>query len=369
MSKNNEAKKVFGITIGKPKVSVNSLLVVTAEERQNVVFSPKLPIVNVIPFGIVEKYQVKGIVRKFGLAAIGIIAVFGLGSLGVLGYLSSQQSEIDNLAAEQQRLTMESTALAPYQAYNFSVNDKRKILKTVTTEDVNMGAIYENINNASANSTITITTLGIAQNKAGEDASSCTNPDPFSSVVLPVKIIGCVVLEGSGDSKDQVNAFLSELESTGGDTPAYVNPFISTFSTVSDPAADGRASSFSATIAFTSALYTNKYSSLSLELNELITNVATTTTAQDSEATSAPQGITAIFAGTLIDSLTDSDSQNIDNIAYASCTSGDTTTTQSDLTTLLETNYPNIEPSAIVEQIMSEISDNCDAIVAEKEGN
>jgi hypothetical protein len=372
MSKNSEPKKVFGITIGKAKPSVNSLLVVTAEERQNVSFVPTLPIVNVIPFGIVEKYQIKGLVRKFGLASIGIVAIFGLGALGVLGYISSQQSKIDALSAQQETLSQESEELAPYQAYNLSVDGKRTALEGVTGEDVNMGAIYENINSASTSSTITITTLSVAQNKAGEDASSCINPDPFASAESNVKIIGCVVLEGGGDNKDQVNGFLAELEGIGGDTPAYINPFISSFSTTSEPGEGARASNFSATIAFTSSLYTGKYSILNLTLKELIDNVkATNSTNTDGtkEIDLASSGIASIFANTLVGSLGASDAQNIDSIAYTSCTTDDTNTAEASLTLLIEASYPDVNSSTVVTQIMTEISDNCDAIVAEQEGN
>lgn len=373
MSKNNEPTKVFGLTIGKAKPSVNSLAVVTAEERQNVSFTPTLPIVNVIPFGIVEKYQIKGIVRKFGLASIGIVAVFGLGALGVLGYISSQQSKIDALSAEQAELNAQSADLAPYQAYNLSVEGKRTALRTVTDKDVNMGAIYENINNASTGSTITITTLSVAQNKAGEEASACINPDPFSSNVIPVDIIGCVVLEGGGDNKDQVNGFLAQLEAIGGDTPAYINPFISTFSTVTDPGEGARASNFSATIAFTAALYTNKYSALSLNLDELITNVAVSDAANNGETATdvsltAP-GITGAFASTLIAGLTDNDARTIDGLALSSCTNGVTDETEASLGTLIESNYPDVDANELTAQLIAEISDTCDSIVAEQEGN
>jgi len=377
MSKEKSPTKIFGITLGKAKTSPNAS-VVTAEERENVSYVPTLPIINVIPAGVVEKYQIKGILRKFSLGAVAIVAVFGLTSLGVLGYISTQQAKIDDLTEKQATLTAESAALQPYQAYNLSIDGKRQALKEVTAKDINMGTIYENINTASTNSTITISTLSVAQNKEGEDTSACVNPDPFASTTVTVEIIGCVTLEGSADSKDQVNGFLAELESIGGDTQAYINPFVSTFSTAADPGEDARASSFSATIAFTNTLYTNKYSTLALSLAELIASTqatdsasadATDTTENIEDVALPPAGIAATFAKTLIADISDADARSIDGIAYTSCSTGDSDMAESSISSLIESVYPDVEATTVVPQIMAEINDNCDAIIAAEEDN
>jgi len=271
--------KVFGIEIGGKSAKKTSAApleaVVTHDERANFAYTPKLPIVNVVPSTVSDKYKIKGFVRKFAFAGIGIAAVYILIFAVGHGYLAARNNDLQTLSQQQSVLTQQSQALQPYQIYMTNVDGKRTALQTVASSDVNMGGLYKNINDASESNNITISTLGIAQYQQGATASTaaqCVNPDPFADASASKNIIGCVTINGTADNKNQVNGFLSNLQAIGGNNITYRNGFVSTFTTDPAPQAGQRGSTFTATIAFTSAVYSKKYADLSISLNDLITS-------------------------------------------------------------------------------------------------
>lgn len=255
------------------------------EPNREVAFAPSLPQVNVIPFSVFEKYEIKGIARKFVFTGIGIVAVFGLIFAGGLIYQTSQQSKIDALTTQQSQIAAQVQALQPYAIYKTAVEDKRGALKTPTANDINMGSIYKNINDASGSNSVTISNLSVTQYADGQSSTDCVNPDPFGD---NAGIVGCVQFTGNAPDKDAVNGFLENLQKANNNNGGYKNPFISSFNNDggagSGGASSGTASgsaggaSFTATVAFTNTLYTNQYSDLSMTLKELISSGGKATT-------------------------------------------------------------------------------------------
>lgn len=256
------------------------------ELNKEVAFTPSLPQVNVIPFSVFEKYEIKGIARKFVFAGIGIVAVFGLVFAGGLIYQTSQQSKIDALTTQQSQIAAEVQQLQPYSIYKTAVEDKRSALKTPTANDINMGNIYKNINDASGSNSVTISNLSVTQYADGQTSTDCVNPDPFGD---NAGIVGCIQFTGNAPDKDAVNGFLDNLQKANNNNGGYKNPFISSFNNdggagsgagASTGTASGSAggASFTATVAFTNTLYTNQYSDLSMTLKELISSGGNATT-------------------------------------------------------------------------------------------
>lgn len=253
------------------------------EVTKEVNFTPTLPQVNVIPFSVFEKYQVKGIVRKFFFAGLAIVAVFALALTGGIVYKGVQQGKIDNLSAQQAEITAEVQSLQPYQVYKSAIESKRTTLTNTTATDINMGGLYSTINSSSDVNGVNINSLSVRQYAEGEQATDCINPDPFGD---NSGIIGCIQITGGAIDKDSVNGFLAALESANDGSGSYKNPFISSFTSESGAAggaASGPSSSFTATISFTTALYTNQYSNLALTLDELIATSSGQGTATNDE--------------------------------------------------------------------------------------
>lgn len=271
---------------------------------KNIVFAPELPRVNVVPAPVFEKYQIKGITRKFVFAGIGIAAAFMLAYIGGIAYMGVNQAQLATLNQQQSQLNSDVQQLQPYQAYQAAIDGKRKALDSTTSTDVNMGTVYGHLINSAQANNVGIKSLQVTQadtqsNATGSTGSSstaatangCINPDPFSD---NAGIIGCVQVTGSAPNKDAVNGFLHQLEAQNAASNAseYKNPFISSFT--SAPATDKApaTSQFTATISFTQELYSKKYSDLSQSLDSLIakSNGSSSTNTQNSNNQSTTSG-------------------------------------------------------------------------------
>jgi hypothetical protein len=283
---NAKSPKEFinGFKKKKLVVSKNGPEDVTNEETGEIVkYQPGLPKVNVVPHTVFEKYQVKGIVRKFGLIAVGVVAVYGLIFAGGFAYTALNSDKVGALEDERATLTAEMAELQPFQSYRQEIESKRTNLAATTANDINMGTVYGSIDNSARGNDVTLTSLAVRQYVDGEQAGECTNPDPFGDNSA---VIGCITISGTADNKDQVNGFLADLQGPPVDLPAYMNPFISTFTTSSDSGSGatggGASSTFEATIAFTNQVFSNQYAPLAIPLQDILTPVPTTGAETDS---------------------------------------------------------------------------------------
>lgn len=261
---------------------------------KNIVFTPELPRVNVVPGPVFEKYQIKGITRKFVFAGIGIAAAFMLAYIGGIAYMGVNQAQLVTLNQQQSQLNSDVQQLQPYQAYQAAIDGKRKALNASTSTDVNMGTIYGHLIDSSNANSVALKSLQVTQadtetNATGSTGSSstaasangCINPDPFSD---NAGIIGCIQITGSAPNKDAVNGFLRQLEAQNAASNAseYKNPFISSFTSTPASEQAPASSQFTATISFTQELYSKKYADLSQSLDTLISKSNGTTNKQSS---------------------------------------------------------------------------------------
>lgn len=268
-----EPKKVFGITLGK-KDKGGTTATITEEEKASFVYTPEIPIVNVIPTSVFEKYQIKGILRKLGVAALCVAVVLGGGYAGGKFLIAQENGKLNDISTELSQISSETTALTPYQAYQMAVDSKRTALNGIVGSDVNMGVIYAAILTQAGEHGLDLADINVKQyDDPNAPESSCIDPDPFATVTSSETIIGCITIKGGTPSKDATNAFLQGLEETGGVVGnAYRNPFISSFSSSDsvNPDGDSLPHSFEGSISFTSALYTDKYIDLGTPLAELL---------------------------------------------------------------------------------------------------
>lgn len=332
---------------------------------KDITYTPSLPKVNVVPLSVFEKYQVKGIARKFLFIGGGIAGVFALALIGGTAYMGVGNAELDKLVAEQSTITAEVNQLQPYDLYKTAIDGKRKALYTSVQKDIDMGGIYANVNSASTANSVDVKNVAVKQYAEGEEGASCINPDPFGD---SAGIIGCIQLSGSGPDKDAVNGFLRELEGNNAASASYKNPFISAFTTASGTETGGITSTFTATIAFTQQLYTNQYASLALTLDELIAKngpapVATTPTPVTTAGYAGQQALT------LVPDLNPDEVLNIDSIAVSVCNTPDasraaTAATASDaVKAIVETGRPSIDATTITADLMDAITNNCTSVI------
>jgi hypothetical protein len=340
------------------------------EIDKNIVYEPSLPRVNVVPLTVFEKYQVKGIARKFLFIGAGVAGVFALAFAGGAAYMGVGNAELDKLNAQQADITAEVSVLQPYELYKVSIEGKRTALYTSVEKDIDMGGIYASVNSASGNNSVEVKNIAVKQYEEGEEGASCVNPDPFGD---SAGIIGCIQLSGTGPDKDSVNGFLRQLEGNDALSASYKNPFISAFTTAEGGEGEGITSTFTATIAFTNRLYTNQYASLALTLTELIAKSDPQPTEGTDPADPTAPVVAAGYAGeqalVAVPSLATTELANIDNIANSVCNTPEeqraaTVETASEaVQAIIETNNADIDAAAITVDLMDAITNNCTAVI------
>ena len=250
--------KVFGITIGKkttaPKPAVNQAPPVIAE------FIPSLPTVNALPLKIREGYQEKALIKKFAAGAVALAVLFA-GMYGFSLYNQAQhKSEIDQLSVTSATLNKSITVLQPYDSYKVNVGGKITTLSSYLSKDVDAAKIVKILFNAADANGITFTTVSLSI--TGDDGkSSCPSTDPFNAIPT----IGCISIAGNQPDSASVNNFFNQIGSTQG----FVNVFVagSNYSTTGDAK-----NTFTGSVAFTSALHSNKFSNYSLPIDILLKN-------------------------------------------------------------------------------------------------
>lgn len=390
MSKNNippgEKKKGLDFSFGKKKEPTTTNI--THEQKMEHTYVPELPLVNVIPNSIFERYQVKGIIRKLAFAGIAVVAVLALSFVGGKALVATQTAKIDAISQELSEVTLKSQELTPFEAYQNAVDSKRQALNAITSTDVNMGTMYQSLLTISDQHNIQLDDINVIQyeTSSGEN-NSCTNPDPFQTNQNIEIIIGCVTLKGGTNNQESIQAFLETLESYNG-TPGsyYRDAFISSFT--SSDGNNGPPHMWEANISFSDAFFTGKYDHLSKSLAEVLTGDVTTDEPvvkepTDEEETSeevtdpnvpvVTAGPLGQYAVTLFPDFTVEETLNIDSIGYAFCQPNSGLTPETLATSLngliLEGHptTPEAETLAIVGDLMLFIDPNCQAIITHKE--
>lgn len=359
MKQNNttEDTKVFGITIkkgGSGKTSKQGKKVNTINPEE-FVFTPKIPKVNVIPAELTEKYEVKGVLRKTTFAVVGIAAVFGLVYAGGLVATVAANNELTAIQAERNDLVAQVTALSPYQDYQTAVDNKRTTLSEEVSTDVDFGGLYEAVYGAAAVNGVELTSVTITQNN-GTEESSCQNPDPFNEAT---NLIGCIVLEGKTGDPNSADNFLRTL--TALPEGGYVNPFITSVNTT-----DG-VSTFNGSIAFTNALYSNRYAELALPLADLIAIQNTPDTGEDVSGGEIEQitfsSLATSKAAELIPSLTEENLIAIDGFAVSACTpEGDIETSLESIRSIMVERLPADDTTVddLIDEIRTTLTTECE---------
>ncbi len=138
--------------------------------------------------------------------------------------------------------------------------DAAKIIK-ILFDDANQNGI--SFSAVSLSIPTTSTTPGAAATSSGGGSGSCVSTDPFNAVAT----IGCITVKGNQTDANSLNNFFNTL----GTTPGFVNVFIAD-SSYGSSGSGATSNTFDGSVAFTSALYSNKYSNYSLPIDILLKN-------------------------------------------------------------------------------------------------
>ncbi len=296
--KAGEPRKVFGITIGGAKANAKTGTI-TKEEKEAFQYLPTIPVVNVVPNSVFEKYQVKGVLRKLFLIALVIAVVIGgiwAGGQWLIGQQNSQSATLQGQASDLQNQT---GVLQPYLDFQNAVDAKRTTLYGATQNDINLGAIYAAFLLATAEYSVDLPQLSFGVSVAGQGSGCVAEPYQVSDPNAPAEpgLIGCISLQGSSDSYATVNGFLNYLlgysdcptndpakKSTPGAGGCFADMFLKSYTNGTDATTGEPTASFEASIGFTQNFYTHRFANLSVPLDQVLSGTCDTTT----DATAAP---------------------------------------------------------------------------------
>lgn len=249
------ATKVFGITIGKEKPPVNPADAPVPE----VTFVPSLPSVNALPVKIKEQYRNRALINKFISGAVGLAviigALFGYSAFGEMQHSAAMTKYDDEAAA----LNSQIAALQPYENYKVQVGGKLTTLAEYLAKDVDAAKIVRVLFEYAATYNISFTEVSLSI--VGDDGkNSCPSPDPFNTI----ETIGCVSFQGHMPDAAGLNGFIDSITNTSG----FVNVFLRNATYGSSYSNNN----FSGSFAFTSELYSNRFSNYVLPIEILIQN-------------------------------------------------------------------------------------------------
>jgi len=251
------ATKVFGITFGKDK-PVTAALPNADTPAPVINFTPSLPSINALPNSIKESYKNKALIRKFVSVGIVLVVIFGaLFGYSVYGDIQ-HKTELAAFDTESSTLNAQIQELQPFENYKVEVAGKLTTLAEYLSKDVDSAKIVKSLFDIAIANGIILQDVSISIN--GDDGtSSCVSVDPFATI----ETIGCVTIKGSQPSPTGLNGFFDQISANEG----YVNVFVGNSSYDS---ASPENNSFEGSFAFTSALYSNKFSNFILPIEILL---------------------------------------------------------------------------------------------------
>lgn len=255
--------EVFGITIGKKPEPEGPPTPPSLEEmvKETRAFQPGEVGVDLLPHYVKSRYEAAALRKKFIIAGSALAVVFA-GAWGVGSLVNKfNEDEIATYDSQTQEMNMQASALAPYQAYTVSVDEKRETMYNRMATDLNAGSAAGSFANAANSSgsnitqfTINVTHASTDGTPAGEGSSDCPSPDPFNAT----ESIGCITFSGTAPSSDNVAQLVSALN----DTEGFANAYIPSITTAKAGEGQAEETTFSGSVAFDASLRSGRYDDL-----------------------------------------------------------------------------------------------------------
>lgn len=174
---------------------------------------------------------------------IAVLCIAGLAAVWLLQFTPITQAQERLDAAQQQsvQLGAKVKALAPIGQMYTLLTDQEEFITGALASQVRVAEIQEALQTDAGPriqfTNVALTNTGIPQPGATADSAvTCPDADPFTVDL----VVGCVSFTATGDSREQVAAFLNQAMAD----PMFVNPYVTT-TTVGESAGGGQQVTFS----------------------------------------------------------------------------------------------------------------------------
>lgn len=226
-----------------------------------------LPSVNLLSPSAFEALATRLLRQRFAFGCLLLVLVIAAG-WGVQHLRVTNAKEALSVEqAESGRLATESQELAPVKTYVASVGQQQLTVKDTMAREVYFSEVLRALGEAApAGSALETAELAlnpvappVAPVSTDKDAAApapvlelpslCPGPDPFNTRV----VVGCILLSGSADNRAAVSELVIQL----GESPLFVEPFISATTT-----ADGERVTFTGSVGLSEKVFSNRYAEL-----------------------------------------------------------------------------------------------------------
>lgn len=252
MSTNDKSK--FSFSVGKTKQATKVEEAYDASKP----FAPRIPVVDLTPEALKQKYSKIQLIRKIEKILLGIVVVFiGLWVLNLT--VTGVQTGASNIVkAEIDGLQGEVAEVEPYQKYLEGIELVRSNMGKVFAKNIDMGEVMNYVvNNANANNII-LTSIKITEATSTTEQNTCINSTPFSKVDQ----VGCITLSGTGGSSAEIIAFFDGLGKSEGLTNSFITSMGSSGNTIV----------FAGSVSMTEDIYMKRFTWLGEDIDTILKN-------------------------------------------------------------------------------------------------
>ena len=181
-------------------------------------FSPRIPVVNLIPAALVMKYDKMNLIRRTSFVLLGIIvffaAIWGLN----FALAGAQAAASSSISGEINGLQGQVAKVEPYQKYLEGIELIRSNMGKVFSKNVDMSRVMNALVSDSNANNVTLSTIKISEVTTTTEQNSCINSNPFDQV----EQVGCINLSGTAKDQADVIAFFDALGKTEGLSNAFI---------------------------------------------------------------------------------------------------------------------------------------------------
>lgn len=219
-------------------------------------FSPRIPVVNLIPPALTLKYDKLNLIRKVGLMLLTIVLAFtGIWLANLL--LSGAQTVASNAVSDEINGLQEQVAkVEPYQKYLEGIELTRKNMSKVFAKNVDMSAVMSAlVTNSNANN-VTLSNIKISEVTTTTEQNTCINSNPFNEL----EQVGCINMSGTAKTQADVIAFFDAMGKTEGLSNAFITSMGSGAGSVI----------FSGSVSMNEKIYVSNLDYLSLKIDDIL---------------------------------------------------------------------------------------------------
>jgi hypothetical protein len=232
-------------------------------------FQTGLPIVNLLSPSVFEALTARKVRLRFIAGSLALALFVGAG----WGVQRLQLEEADKLRAVEQgetaRLDARTRGLAPVSEFVSTVASQQALVRKTMANEAFLSLVLDGLRHATPTGvridSVAVTidpspgvgAAGATAVPKSATAGTCPSPDPFTTQAT----VGCVVFAGTATDRATVGQLVILLAKTGVFIAPYVSTTTASASTSTSTAASDQVA-FTASVALTKRIYSNRYAAL-----------------------------------------------------------------------------------------------------------